>query len=252
MYDLVFVCAVSPQIIIDAVRNWLQQDIKRNIFDRVVFSSKANSSLVEELMHISFPLYPCDTVEANGTMQNGTESHDAEALQAPNGTDTQQNITDTQHSITDTEQTGSESLQREIESPQDSLLNENPGKFMSRSYVSEIPHSSTTLNSNEIEHNEDKEGCISTEDLLESLDALQDENMKTFEEIVGKLAESKPEPSPDWLKPHVSPCHSIYSRSLPSGNGFSNQEARSISPSNRVMSQSGDLILNPDRTESDV
>jgi len=53
--------AVSPQIVIEAARHWLQQDPTRNSFHRVVFSSKANASLVDKIMRGTFPLFPSAT-----------------------------------------------------------------------------------------------------------------------------------------------------------------------------------------------
>lgn len=104
---------------------------------------------------------------------------------------------------------------------------------------------------------------LSTEDLLDSLQAIQDENMKTFEELVGKLAiESIPETKPSISRLNVSsPQLELMSSSLPSSHASDFMrhreffEARSASPLSRSRhsrSQSGDHILNPDRTESDV
>lgn len=48
--------AVSPHLILEAVRQWLQQGANGSTFERVVFSAKANISLIERHMDDYFPL----------------------------------------------------------------------------------------------------------------------------------------------------------------------------------------------------
>ena len=222
----------------DAVRHWLQRDIKRKIFDRVIFSSKANSSLVEGLMHTSFPLYPLATRDSGSSFtdvqRNGDENESMK-----NGTETKplQNGTEFEHKT-------------DVLPNRTELLEQNAG-----------PLEEDRQNENGIDTVEDKDESsrrqeeLSTEDLLESLQALQDENMKTVQELMGQLGEMTPEPSPDRLKIDSS---DFFSRSLPShyqDGDFLFQGARSVSPSSKLSHRrckSGDLILNPDRTESDV
>ncbi len=45
-------------MVIEAVRCWLQQDLSKNTFQKVLFSSKANADLVEAIMKKTFPLFP--------------------------------------------------------------------------------------------------------------------------------------------------------------------------------------------------
>ena len=49
---------VSPHIIIETVRLWLQEDQNGGKFERVVFLAKANVGLVEMFLKKFFPLQP--------------------------------------------------------------------------------------------------------------------------------------------------------------------------------------------------
>ena len=46
---------------IKAVRHWMQEDMSRNTFQRVIFSSSANSILVESIMCATFPISTGDS-----------------------------------------------------------------------------------------------------------------------------------------------------------------------------------------------
>ena len=228
---IIFLHIVSPHMIIEAVRHWLQQDIKRNIFDRVVFSSKANTSLVEKFMHASFPLYPSasrDSGASFGDPSQDQQNQNQNKEPLENGTTVQDDVrTDT----TEAEVVDVQDVEVKVGEDQKELETKAPDN-------------------------------MSTEDLLESLQAIQDENIKMFDELVEKLATDS---TPD-VKPSVSTLEVIspqpeLSSSLPSyqASDFFRRreffESRSISPLSRTRhhrSQSGDHILNPDRTESDV
>lgn len=213
---IAIIISVSPHIVIDTVRNWLQQDVKQNLFDRVIFSSKANVSLVEKFMYASFPLFPSATRVSGGSFTQEPHKNGIESLQ--NGS------------------VEPESGEQPIVDEQDIVL--------------DISESVSGLN--EQKENGAKDD-LSTEDLLESLQAIQDQNMQTFEELVQQLGETDPVSIPHHLK--VDTSANMYSQSLPrygsmlSGDGL---HERSVSPSLTSRSQSGDLILNPDRIESDV
>ena len=189
---------VSPHIIIDAVRSWLQQDSKKYEFVRVVFSSKANASLVEKQMHTSFSLFPSARQNDGsfiGSIENGECQNGIEQAQIENG---------------------------EVE------MKENG-------------------------YDVDKDEVLSTEELLESLQAIQDETMRSLEELVGKISESD------------SPKHAdqdLLSQSLPGTQSLGNslrpaeQVARSVSPSfmfEQNLSRSEDKVHSTKkRIESDV
>ena len=245
-------CVVSPHLIIDAVRNWMQQDMNRNVFDRVIFSSKANSNLVVKLMHESFPLYPT-TSRDSGSSFTASQEHGSELVQ--NGTESVQ-------CVVGLVQNGNESMLHQ--SPQDTSRSGSLQVALrnGQQMTAESGHGSSQNGDFKLTNREDDdpgaEAYLSTEDLLESLDAIQDENMKTFEELVGKLAAMAPEP--DRMKLGVASFQNqdFFSRSLPShyqGSDILNQGVGSVSPSAMVghnRSHSGDHILNPERMESDV
>lgn len=287
----------------------MQQDMKQNVFDRVVFSSKANSSLVEKLMHDSFPLYLSATRDSGGSFTDAERSHEdgagliqtepaeieslpnrtesvlqsqTESLQSepgpvlPNGV---QEETGLQHNLPVHEHreaaddkhretvhgggtVGVADISSEAGCSNVGLLHDPPvHEAANDGGVVSAPDINSEAGCSKVKDSEATDN-LSTEDLLESLEALQDENMKTFEELVEKLAEMAPEPSPGQqlqLSVDSSAFKNMYSQSLPShyrtGSGFLSEEGRSVSPSSRSYhnrSQSGDYILNPDRTESDV
>lgn len=245
---------MSPHIVIDAVRNWLQQDIKRNIFDRVIFSSKANTSLVETFMNTSFPLYPSASRDSGS---NFTEAHPSENGTKPqqNGTESQQNETELQQNGTELQQVETESRQNGTEPQQNEGVGSEPVLEPPVVDEDDIVLSLSENGLSERKERDDDEG-ISTEDLLASLQAIQDENMRTIQEIVG-LQETSPVAVPDSLVP-PDETFDMYSRSLPPPGDHYNflfGGARSVSPSlksSRSRSQSGEFVLNPERTESDV
>lgn len=49
---------MSPHIIIEAVRLWLQEDQNSASFERIVFAARANVALIEKCMEQYFPLQP--------------------------------------------------------------------------------------------------------------------------------------------------------------------------------------------------
>ena len=224
-----FVSLVSPHIVIDAVRNWLQLDTRGNVFDRVVFSSKANSSQIEKIVQNSFPLYP------SAGRDSGCSFTDLETGKDENGTEILQN--------------GNE------ETPStEQVISASQGQGSDVVKDIDVKDGDVVKDDGDVK---DGDMNISTEDLLESLEAIQEENMKTFEDLVEKLAEL-PEQSTDMLNVASSP--SVFSKSMPS-EGFlhlhrsPSPSGRPITPSGRgshSRSQSGNLILNPDRLESDV
>ena len=70
---------VSPYCIIEAVRLWLQQESNSSKLDRVIFSARANLSIVEKFMQDCFPLFPFTQASSptstptqieNGTLDN--------------------------------------------------------------------------------------------------------------------------------------------------------------------------------------
>lgn len=230
------IVTVSPHIIIDAVRNWLQQDIERIVFNRVVFSSKANSTLVEKFMHISFPLFPSATRDSDSSFT------DPQAIE-----------------------NGIELLQNGNGEPEPAENQE----IATEAHNSELKSSLNGMDEDKPIENDDID--VSTEDLLKSLQAIEDENMKTFEELVGKLNELTPTTNlnPALLKkPYMTSSQDFLSRSLPSHkltdflHGHAELDERPATPTFAAdlvtptfalrKSQSGDLILNPDRMESDV
>ena len=166
-------------------------------------------------MHTSFPLYPTAMRDSGGSFTDTQKTENLSEVQ--NGTDSQSAL-----------QNG-------------------------------MDHDTSDVLENGLDRENDSDKSQSTEDLLKSLDAIQNESMKTFEELIGKLAEITPEQSPNRL--HVD-TQDILSRSLPShyfgsnqGAGLLHQGGRSVSPSYIIghsRSPSGDLVLNPSRTESDV
>ena len=181
------------------------------MFDRVVFSFKANSTLIEKLMHNSFPLLPFATQGDMHTNKNGTEPMQNGTEPTLDGTEPNQN------------------------EEQESTSCISDGMDMDH----------------EMDENQD-----STEKLLESLQAIQEETMKTFEELV-KITDRASEKDLESTKLRVTSPQSVLSRSLPGkhyldDNIFEVQwMAKSVSPSHR-RSQSEDMVLNPDRVESDV
>jgi hypothetical protein len=220
-------------MVIDAVRNWMQQDMNRNVFDRVVFSSKANSSLVEKLMHNSFPLYLTTNRDSGGSFTAAQEEGGREVMQ--NGIEPQSlhNGSEPAHTGTGVvpcaQQNGTEMTQEKIE-PR---------------------HNGCTANGNVEEKDRVSEEVLSTEDLLESLDAIQDENMKTFEDLMKKLEGISPEPDRLKLDTPLPENQDIFSKSLPSHDfGLCCGPPSGRASHNR--SHSGDHILNPERVESDV
>ena len=50
--------AVSPHLIVEAARQWLHEGTNGSKFERIVFSAKANRSLIEKHMDDYFPLQP--------------------------------------------------------------------------------------------------------------------------------------------------------------------------------------------------
>lgn len=233
----------------------MQQDVNRNVFDRVIFSSKANSSLVEKLMHESFPLYPTTTRDSGSSftvtqedgselLQNGTESVQSQSLNIGAGP-TQNGSESKNASRSDLVLHNGDAQQNGTELGQEKTGSLQNGESATQNFTFKSSKEDSELG-----------GDLSTEDLLESLDVIQDENMRTFEELVAKLAAMAPEPTPDMLK--LGAAHQdFFSQSLPSGyqGDFLSQSLGSDSPPNRIShnrSQSGDHILNPDRMESDV
>ncbi len=181
-------------------------------------------------MHTSFPLYPSATRHSDGSF-NGTQPDqvDNETEPLESGTAEQDNGE-------------SESAQADgVLDVQDVYLK-----------VSDDEKEVETTDADN----------MSTEDMLASLQEIQDENMITFEELVGKFAaESTPDTKPKISRLSVTSPLPELSSSLPSNHAsdFLRRreffEARSVSPLSRSRhsrSQSGDHILNPDRTESDV
>ena len=274
-------------MVIDTVRNWLQQDAKHDIFDRVVFSSKANVSLVEKFMHSSFPLFPSATRNSGASFteqpcaqQNGIESMQNVIESLKNGNvepEASQNGSVESKSLQSVSVESESVRNNNVES--ENFLRNGNAKSQNGNAESEsadqqpvIDEQDIVLDITEPQDGSEKEAKVddddlSTEDLLESLQAIQDQNMKTFEELVQKLAETDPMPVPQHLKVDMPP--SMYSSSLPHGmaQGYEHHRyssvlspadlghTRSVSPSfnsSKSRSQSGDLILNPDRTESEV
>lgn len=278
-----FSSLVSPHIVIEAVRQWLQQDIKRNIFDRVVFSSKANTALVENFMHTSFPLYPSASRNSFGSLNETLHEQSSDSLQqdqrqddsaldhgesATHGEadilDHSQDKTHPQHSTgktstpdqnkTGKQQDQSKNLTNILEN---GTANSSPDSAKPDDVLDVLDVDITVSEDEKAEQVMDD--GLSTEDLLDSLQEIQDQNMKTFEELIGQLAIDSPPESSSRL--NVSSPQLDLSTSLPSSHATDFRrrrdffEARSVSPltrSRHCRSQSSDHVLNPDRTESDV
>jgi len=69
---------VSPGLVVEAVRHWMQQDMSGNTFQRVVFSSSANAALVESIMCSMFP--PSKVTDRGGASLS-SETREAKAVE---------------------------------------------------------------------------------------------------------------------------------------------------------------------------
>ncbi len=216
---------VSPHIVIEAARHWLQQqNNKRDVFERVVFSSKANTVLVEKLMHQYFPLFPSATRDSGNHDSDIIENGCDDPLRNGSDTDTTQKRTDPiQNGIKSTEEGDTQDIKIVINGDKSSDP-DNAGEDID----------------------------ASTEELLKSLQAIQDDAMMTFEELVGQLADCKSVDHINTENLADSPLD-MFSQSLPADAFFHVDESSSPSNEfNHTRSQSGDMVLNPLRTESEV
>ena len=84
---LIFSLAVSPHLIIKAARQWLHEGTNGSKFERIVFSAKANLSLIEKHMDDYFPLQPFAS-------HDRTESEISESDKAKEGLETETSESD--------------------------------------------------------------------------------------------------------------------------------------------------------------
>lgn len=216
---------VSPQLVIESVRNWMQQDMSRSTFQRVIFSSKANCSLVEHIMRTTFPLYPTAASRDSGSSY-------ADVQNSENGVESLQNGMESLQNGTGSLQNGVGSLENGI----DLLQVGEDGE--------------ATLDSQAGTENDDESSTTKHMKFEELMVKLLHSNLEETQSDLSRSSQSMPSP----------PC--ITSKSLPASHfgdslEFVDQGPHSISPtplrySSRSRSQSGDLILNPDRIESEV
>ena len=68
---------VSPQPVIESVRYWMQHDISKHAIQRVIFSSKTNSPLMERIMRSSFPLFPLASCRASCSSYSDIQNSDS-------------------------------------------------------------------------------------------------------------------------------------------------------------------------------
>ena len=245
---------------IEAVRHWLQQDIKGNVFNRVVFSSKANSALVEKFMLTAFPLYPSASRDSGSSFSDVQNQGVVEAATVELGSEDSQTSEDVVTAVQGNGKSANAAQNKVSKSNEEDsetsgvVQEEEPAK------TGEISDVQIKVGDEEQEVEEDSNN-LSTEDLLESLQVIQDENMRAFDEIAEQLAKPVSDPKPSVLRQSLTSPQPEISRSLPSNHAsdfLRNREffeARSASPSSRSChsrSQSGDHILNPGRIESDV
>ena len=223
---------VSPHLVIEAVRNWMQQDVSRNTIQRVVFSSKANCTLVEQIMRNSFPLYPKASCRDSGisytdvqSNESGTESQN-EVEHIPNGTEPFQN--------------GFVSVKKRIESLQGRVGESNEIHRCSqadRGRLKKDDNSGLFTN----EHRNSK--------FVEYARKTLDPNLGESLSYVSRFHQSIPSLP---LDPPMTLAVSHVYKSLE----FLNERGDPIfSPKLRLSissTASGDLVLNPDRTESEV
>ena len=125
--------SVSPHLILEAVRQWLHEGTNGGKLERIVFSAKANISLIEKHMDDYFPLLPFASPLPNGKMENEVvedemETGASESDKAQDGeaskSDKAQDGVENEASESDKAQDGMKNETTELEKVQDRMKNE--------------------------------------------------------------------------------------------------------------------------------
>ena len=114
---------VSPHLILEAVRQWLHEGTNGSKFERVVFSAKANLSLMERHMDDYFPLQPfvfhdrtVSELSESNLPQERTENVVSEPDKATMGTENETSESAKQQNGTENEAEESEVVEKKSES----------------------------------------------------------------------------------------------------------------------------------------
>lgn len=215
----------------------MQQDVSRNTVQRIIFSSKTNCALVEQIMRNSFPLYPTASSRDSGlsyTDVQGSESSESRPasyqseMELQNGTESFQNgIQCVQNGMQSLECRGGENSEKHKHLPTCSQADRRCSK----------------------KDDTHEESELKNENLAELAGETLDPNLEESPSRESRSHLSMPSP------PLITSKNVIGSRIWESLDCLDQAES-SLSPIHSRFSCSSnlseDLVLNPDRTETEV